>query len=223
MRCGLVPLMNTHQTSTNQTASTERAERHSGVLRELAEIGMDLARALRAHALAEPDAAQAADVGLVFSRISRAIRQTVALEAKLDADHETRAERAQAAQSVRDADARKIRATRQRKHVRGLVHCAIKDTADPNEVENLCFDSREHLADLDDTDFEDRPIADIVAGICRDLGLNPEAVRVAEEPGLAAAANPVIPNPPPDPTPASPNQGPVMPRNEWWNANWAAR
>ena len=208
-----------------QSASTERAERHSSVLRELAEIGMDLARALRTHALAEPDAARAADVGLVFSRVSRAIRQTVALEAKLDADRETRAERAQAAQSVRDGEARKIRAVRQRKHIRGLVHCAIKDTADPNEVENLCFDSREHLNDLDDTDFEDRPIADIIAGICRNLGLNPDAVRLAEEPGMAEAPHPVIPNTPPDPppTPASPNQGPVMPRNEWWNANWAAR
>ena len=103
------------QSSSNaQSSSTERTERHSSVLRELAEIGMDLARALRTHAVAEPDAARAADVGLVFSRVSRAIRQTVALEARLDADRETRAERAQAAQSVRDGEARKIRAVRHR-------------------------------------------------------------------------------------------------------------
>ena len=88
--------MITHQTSTNQSASsphspsnaqspsTERAERHDSVLRELAEIGMDLARALRTHALAEPNVARAAEFGLVVSRVSRAIRQTVALEAKLD-------------------------------------------------------------------------------------------------------------------------------------------
>jgi hypothetical protein len=85
--------------------SSDRAERRLRILQELAEIGMDLARAVRTRALAlaaKADPAAAVDLGLSFSRIARAVRQTVALEAKFEQDRQAAAvDRAQ--RQARDA------------------------------------------------------------------------------------------------------------------------
>lgn len=80
-------------------AAILRAERRLRLLEELAEIGMDLARALHREALAEP-AEHAAretpffgDPADAFARLSHAIRLILALEARTDeALRELRAE-----------------------------------------------------------------------------------------------------------------------------------
>jgi hypothetical protein len=71
-----------------------RAERRLRILEELTEIAMTLARALERQALAAADtvdppepaasAAPAFDPSVAFARISRAIRLTLALEARAD-------------------------------------------------------------------------------------------------------------------------------------------
>src|SRR5260370_42617700 len=75
---------------------TDRTERHLRMLEELAEIGMDLARAVRRQAL-EQEAAEPAgaadragttervggDLALIFSRIARAVRHTVVLQSMI--------------------------------------------------------------------------------------------------------------------------------------------
>ena len=64
-----------------------RALRQMRMLEELAEIGMKLARAVERR-IEEKLSADAEDgdagLALVFSRISRAVRQTIALESRLD-------------------------------------------------------------------------------------------------------------------------------------------
>jgi hypothetical protein len=86
-RCVLVLFVNTDDDPIDAPAES-RAERHLRLLQELAEIGMDIARAVRAEALAvaDDDAAAPApsrfgksDPGLVFSRIARAVRQTIGI------------------------------------------------------------------------------------------------------------------------------------------------
>ncbi|HEX4261274.1 MAG TPA: hypothetical protein VHY76_09245 [Acetobacteraceae bacterium] len=69
-----------------------RTARHLAMLRELAEIGMALARALGEQALAapqaeapDPPAPPRADPGLAFARVARAVRQCIALEARIAA------------------------------------------------------------------------------------------------------------------------------------------
>jgi len=62
-----------------------RAERRLRLLEELADIGMELARALKPHPEADETAA-GKDPAVAFAPLSRAIRLTLALEAKTDAE-----------------------------------------------------------------------------------------------------------------------------------------
>ncbi|HEX4261970.1 MAG TPA: hypothetical protein VHY76_12810, partial [Acetobacteraceae bacterium] len=85
-----------------EETAAERTARHLAMLRELAGIGMALARALGEQALAalappapetpEPAPAPAppsrTDPGLAFARVTRAVRQTIALEARIVADRD---------------------------------------------------------------------------------------------------------------------------------------
>ena len=149
-------------------AAEARTERHLRMLEDLAEIGMDLARTVQrqAHEQVAADL-DAAALGLAFSRIARAVRQTVALEARLGEDR-------QAKTAARIAGEIHTRIARHRREVRAVVAQAIEADADESDIENLLFDLEERLVDRDDTDFADRPIGELVARICRDLGVTPD-------------------------------------------------
>lgn len=160
------------------------------MLAELAEIGMRLAREVERQALAAdpprdalPDRGRSddigadrarADLGLVFARIARAVRQTVALEARLASDADVRAAIGTAAQASRAAAEHKR--TRQLKdQVRRLAEEAIGAEADGHEAENLRYDLDERLEDpAIEAELGCRPIGVIFAGICRDLGITPD-------------------------------------------------
>ena len=58
-------------------------ERHGRVLAELAEVGMDMVRRLSAAMSQTDDIQIQAQIGLAFHRVSRAVRQTMALEFRL--------------------------------------------------------------------------------------------------------------------------------------------
>jgi hypothetical protein len=149
------------------------AERRSRVLWELAEFGMELARAVQARALTPGvDAAITQDLILSFTRIARAVRQTIALEARIERDART---------SASEGAERLTRADRERRHdhktrVGRLVERAIDtDTeASGEEADDLYADLHERLEDADDlAGFADRPVSEIVAHICRELGVAP--------------------------------------------------
>jgi hypothetical protein len=148
-----------------------RAERHQQVLQELAEIGMDLARDLRRRVLepAPEEAASNADLGLIFSRIARAVRQTVALEARL-AEEDRKGGAGPGLLGVSD----RWRSARRRRQVRKIVGEVIEAEADSDiEADRLFTDRDERLEDGDEeADFADRPIGELVARICCDLGVS---------------------------------------------------
>ena len=167
-----------------------RTGRHLGMLAELAEIGMRLAREVERQALAGeprrdalPDRAQVnnagannagTDWGLVFARIARAVRQTVALEARLAADAQAQTAAEVAAEASRSAAEQK-RARRIKERVRVLAEEAIGAEADGHEAENLRLDLAERLDDPDiEAELGRRPIGVIFAAICRDLGITPD-------------------------------------------------
>jgi hypothetical protein len=155
------------QPSETADPAVARTERHLRMLAELGEIGMDLAREVRRQALDRTgEAPPAADLALTFSRIARAVRQTVALEAKLA---EGPSERARL--SVAD----RWRSARRKRQVKEIVAAVIDDEAGEYDVDGLHEQLQERLDDGDEeADFADRPIGELVARICRDLGVTPD-------------------------------------------------
>jgi hypothetical protein len=168
-----------------EPADADPALRRLRMLEELAEIGMDIARALRRRALDEAaaNAAQPDDqaLGLAFSRVARAVRQTLALEDRLDQDRQARDGAAQAERAVQlaeQAGARAIEGLRvaiHRSEVRAKVEQVIEAEAGDADVERLLTDLDERLDDDEGgADFLDRPLGELIAAICRDLGLTPD-------------------------------------------------
>jgi hypothetical protein len=165
-------------------AAQARTERQLAMLQELAEIGMQIARAVREEALARAEPADAdapsrfgtGDLGLIYSRVARAVRQTLALEARVADDSET----AKVQREQRRVAAIRWAAHERRQQVRGYVTQAIEaEAAERNtpesEVERLLDDLDERLEDGDSGDaLADAPIGELVAGICADLGVTPD-------------------------------------------------
>jgi hypothetical protein len=139
--------------------AAEMEDRHAGQLKELAAMGMDMARSVHAAVMAGQGPA---DADLRFARIARAVRQSIALEKRLS--DEWAEERA----IEGEARARHVRELRARTRARldEIVERAGSDV----EIEGAEFTER--LADAaDDASFLDRPVEEIIAQIRRDLGL----------------------------------------------------
>ena len=165
------------------------------VLEELAEIGMQLARAVRDEALEAPTE-RAAELALTFSRVARAVRQTVALEARLARDAETQAQDAADRRERRAAGERFDLVRRRKAQVRDVVERAIESDAADSDREHLLDDLYERLEDdLYDADFAEQPVGELIARICKDLG-------VAVDPGLWADEAWGLPPPRPSAHPA---------------------
>jgi len=168
-------------------AAEVRQARQLAVLQELAEIGMQMARALRDEALARAEAEApaepaprsrfgAADPALQFSRIAKAVRQTLALETRVAEGIAT----ARQAHEQRTVGAARLALDDRQDDIRGFVVQAIESEADrrelpEKEVERLTDELDERLEDGGyDEALADGPIAELVARICFDLGLTPD-------------------------------------------------
>jgi hypothetical protein len=157
-----------------------RAERQARALEELAEIGMEMARALKARVLACEDDAAVSELVLAFARVSRAVRLTIALEARLaDAQAlraETLAARAAEARAA-VARAREERLEQTAGQVQDAVEMAIAaQTAERDdggyESERLSEALSEHLEDRREIEsFAETPVSLSVAKVCRALGV----------------------------------------------------
>jgi hypothetical protein len=157
------------------------------MLRELADIGMEMARALQAEVRARAETVEVepvepaesprsvAELGLAFSRVSRAVRQTLALEARLE---DERLDRERAAKAAEDAQSQSNSgmseaAARVKARLMQLIH------PDRERDHRWDDDWDEDLSDEPDDErgegfVSDRPAADVVAGVCGDLGLEPD-------------------------------------------------
>ncbi len=165
---------------------SEMAERRSLMLWDLAEIGMNLAREIEQRAMDEAaPRSEVADLALAFSRVARAVRMTVALEARLaEPPREPRAPRAPKS-AVNDNAAwapptpefiERTRATVRKAIVRDIVEQTIAAEAPERgegyDAERLLADLDERLEDEDDyVDFALLSLVELVERICRDLGV----------------------------------------------------
>ena len=199
------------------------ARRHLGMLVEIGDMGMVLARHLVRRVTAETEAAEAAaeageaapqsgpviDPALSFTRISRAVRLTIALEARMRREIEAGVfgpanddrlggdapkHEAPAASGPIDYEGVRQRFAAQFDHdkfkryndydIRRAVDETIEAaTDDPDEVERLRGELKERLEE--DEVFEERarwPIGEAIALICQDLGLDPDWDRLKIRP-----------------------------------------
>jgi hypothetical protein len=189
--------------------AAERDARALARLDELAAIGMDLARDLRRRAADDDAPLDPAEAALAFSRLSRAIRLTIALEQRLAEGASARAEAAQRARVLRDGYERAMRAAGRKDQAQAMVAQALAaDGRDAAEVEILLEDLTERLDEDDDALWlDDVPVAVMAAGICRDLGVafDPAVWAGMEDeeeapPGDSPSAHAVQARAPPSPT-----------------------
>ncbi|MGB8843592.1 MAG: hypothetical protein WCC64_21280 [Aliidongia sp.] len=165
-----------------------------GMLREMAEMGMEMARDVRDQAVAEPAPEPPAKpsrdsdaLARAFARLTRAVRIAIALHTRLEEDHRRQGEASAADRARRATEARDQHRAYQRDKVKRVIDATLDAAAgdddddageDGNERERLEDEWRERLLDFDDYALGGtRSIGEIIARICRDLGVTPDWTR----------------------------------------------
>ena len=147
----------------DENIDAERAEWRARTLRQLVAIGMDMARMLQDQARE----ASACDPGVIgpdlslrFHRISRSIRMSLALDAKLAAGFQDRARE------------RKVAELTERK---ALAKEAVSRQVDRDTPDRDLHRERSDRIEREDLeDFSDKPVSEIISIICADLGIIPD-------------------------------------------------
>jgi hypothetical protein len=148
----------------------------------MAEIGMKLLRALEpgvAEAPSEKSPGKTRDPADAFASLSRAVRLTLALEAKTDEQlrqlkagvvRKREADEAQAAER-----AQKTREARE-KRVHELVMDAVMAESESDQEFGEFSDALDERLDADEAYFDmaDRPLRETVERLCKDLCLSPD-------------------------------------------------
>jgi hypothetical protein len=224
-------------------ASAARAEaaEDAQMLRDLAQIGMRLARLVEVNAEAKMAENPASDLGRadqMFARVSRSVRQTLAIKAKLAEMLEKRIAAIWKEDQEQEAEAARKRSRKAR--VQRAITETIESQAGPSDRENLLSDLCERLLEPDiEADLASRSIGELVAGICDDLGIKPDR-KVWKDKGWYLTENwhSRLPEPEPGPPAAEipwkqriapmlamieattcPPEGPFLPSgtpNPWW-------
>jgi hypothetical protein len=169
-------------------------ERQLAVLGRLAEAGLEIAIGLEAQAKGGPVVVEG-DLAMAYNRVARAVRQTIMLQSRLIQELKDR----ETAAASRKAQARASAAR--------LIRGAIEDDRanDAERAERLSREAAERLRLEDFSDLITRPFAEAVAQICRDLGLSPDWLALAEDCADAEAAL----SGKPGATPADDRAGPI--------------
>jgi hypothetical protein len=152
-------------------------EGQMAMLSRLAEVGMEIAEACGREAKTAP-----IDAGLAFARVARAVRMTIALQSRLMKDL--------AALDRADEVSERARTTKRRTRLAQLIEDAARakvvtqresgarfwadEEAIEDEIEALTSEGYERLIDAEDGNLWGRPFNDVVAGVCKDLGLSPD-------------------------------------------------
>jgi len=148
----------------------EMTERHARILAELSELGLAFARDARTDAEAAETPEQRAQQALVFQRVSRSVRQTLALEAKLVRDAQKADRETADAEARRDKDEVRVRRQRLETAVEALVW---RETEDLLDREAWDFERQLEAAIEDEsvqTGFLTDDIADQVGRVLTRLG-----------------------------------------------------
>jgi len=168
-------------------------ERQLEMLGRLAEVGLEVAieveRRLKADASMEPQVA-----AMAYARAARAVRMTLMLQSRLIKELQAREAEAVVEAPPEDAprrtaeeqaqlDRREGHKARVERIVERVAKAACSNDEDgDDEVERLVYEASERLDDEDVYgEVLERPVGELVALICRDLGLDPDWSRLAQE------------------------------------------
>jgi regulator of protease activity HflC (stomatin/prohibitin superfamily) len=165
-------------------ASEDRAGRYGRMLDELAELGMGLARRMHERAMEAEGPEEAERLALAFHRLSRSVRQTIALQARLERD--ARRDVVEAQRHAQEVRVERVKA--RRAQVDAQVSRLIWTEAERSETSSLLLELGRALAEesLSDT-FLDGPVDVLIERIKADLGLAANDAR-AEAAGPSAPA-----------------------------------
>jgi hypothetical protein len=183
------------------------AERQLAMLREIAETGMEMIRILKQRTeidlqtaktlTARADLADNAvygpgypapmqDPSAMFARLSRAVRLTLALEAKTDerlralvagVAVEREKHREETARRVAEAAEARQKAAKEKVYDRVLKVILAQDLEDPDGTESWGLaEALDERLDEDDAymDLADRPLREVVERLCADLCIEPD-------------------------------------------------
>lgn len=178
MRAAILPAL----TPADRAAADDAAiDRQLAILGELAEAGLEIARALEAQAKGG-DVVVQGDVAMAYNRVARAVRHTLMLQAKIIEARKARREGEAGRKAAARAGAARI--------LRGVIDDdPAHDRADDHgRNERLSTEAAERLRAEDFGDLLSLPFADAVAAICKDLGLAPDWLQLAEDCHAAQAA-----------------------------------
>jgi hypothetical protein len=166
-----------------------RSERRLAAAHELVEVGLDLARALRAEVMAQVSGVENAegeaagkpvfggDVALAYSRIARAVRMSLALEAMIDGDVQVRHERVRRETWSQDSLDRINEGAEAEAEAEEMIRSEVRraieaDGAGRGERERLFGALEEVLEDEHDWKaIEGLSLGEAVEYICRELGV----------------------------------------------------
>lgn len=164
------------------------------MLGELAELGLEIAGAIERQAGGKADASTLrGDAALAYARVTRSVRQTMLLQSKLiegmdagnGAADEARAEAQDGADEASpEAAAETTPEDRQKARVERIVERLVtaEHPDDEDELDRLMNEACDRLDDEDlYGDLMERPVSELVARICRDLGLQPQWAELVQE------------------------------------------
>ena len=193
-----------------------RARRQLGLLEELADMGMEIARAVHRQATGQGDVRIEAgdplfaDPVLAFTRVSRAVRLTLALEARVQEQIDARRAAASSARTSWSAETMSAVETFKRRLFAvagrpdedddGAARCEIAEIGWRELRERLVETEADDETETEEAD-ERRPVGEIIGDICRSLGVKPDWSLWAQEdaagegsiaPPLATPTEPVL-------------------------------
>lgn len=160
----------------------EIAERHSEMLTAFAELSFELAQNLQARALAAEDDDTAGQLARNFHQVGRALRQSLALHARLQREHAEIGERVEAKANQQ----REATLIRRKTQVGKAAERMVWDEYEAEEADFITMllpDVVEEIAE--DPDFLEAPIEDLVARIRRALD---QEQLIGPEPDIESSA-----------------------------------